>query len=109
MLKEHHFDGEFSWPNKNRIAVTLTFDFQGGEDVKPLPDGKINHEEYTQAEYGPNTAVWRILRILEEEGVRATFLTCGGIAERYPVPSRLSFARDTKWRGMDIITRWRAI
>jgi len=84
MLKEHHFDGNFSWPDHNRIAVTLTFDFQGGEDVRPLPDGKINHEEYTQAEYGPNTAVWRILRILEDEGVKATFLTCGGIAERYP-------------------------
>ena len=84
MLKEHHIDGNFSWPDQNRIAVTLTFDFQGGEDVRPLPDGKINHEEYTQAEYGPNTAVWRILRILEDEGVKATFLTCGGIAERYP-------------------------
>jgi peptidoglycan/xylan/chitin deacetylase (PgdA/CDA1 family) len=84
MLKEFHYNDSFSWPNKSRIAVTLTFDFQGGEDVKPLPNGTINHEEYTQGEYGPNTAIWRILRILEEEGVRATFLTCGGIAERYP-------------------------
>ncbi len=84
MLKERHFNGIFSWPDHNRIAVTLTFDFQGGEDVRPLANGKINHEEYTQAEYGPNTAVWRILRILEDEGVKATFLTCGGIAERYP-------------------------
>ncbi len=83
-MKEHHFHGSFSWPDNKRIAVTLTFDFQGGEDVRPLPDGKINHEEYTQAEYGPNTAVWRILKILEDEGVKATFLTCGGIAERYP-------------------------
>ena len=84
MLNEHHFGGRFSWPDGKRLTVALTFDFQGGEDVKPLPDGKINHEEYTQAEYGPNTAIWRILRILEEEGVKATFLTCGGIAERYP-------------------------
>ncbi len=84
MLKEYHFNSWFSWPSGSRLAVALTFDFQGGEDVRPLPEGKINHEEYTQAEYGPNTAVWRILRILEEEGVKATFLTCGGIAERYP-------------------------
>jgi 2-C-methyl-D-erythritol 4-phosphate cytidylyltransferase/2-C-methyl-D-erythritol 2,4-cyclodiphosphate synthase len=67
-----------------RIAVTLTFDFQGGEDMRPLPSGKIDHEKYTQAEYGPNTAIWRILRILDEEAVKATFLTCGAIAERYP-------------------------
>jgi peptidoglycan/xylan/chitin deacetylase (PgdA/CDA1 family) len=66
------------------MAVLLTFDFQGGEDVKPDRDGRMNHEEWTQAEYGPRTGIWRILRILEETGVQATFLTCGAIAERYP-------------------------
>jgi hypothetical protein len=83
MLKEYHSDKLF-WPNNNRVAVTLTFDFQGGEDVRPLPNGLIDHEEYTQCEYGPHTGVYRILRILEQEGVKATFLTCGGIAERFP-------------------------
>src|SRR5262249_2446436 len=80
MLKEYH-SGKVFWPNNNRVAVTLTFDFQGGEDVRPLPNGLMDHEEYTQCEYGPHTGVWRILRILEQEGVKATFLTCGGIAE----------------------------
>jgi peptidoglycan/xylan/chitin deacetylase (PgdA/CDA1 family) len=84
MLKDIHHDGRFSWPDKSRLAVTLTFDFQGGEDVRPLADGTRDHEEYTQCEYGPHTAIWRILRILEEEGVKATFLTCGAIAERFP-------------------------
>ncbi len=84
MLREIHHSGAFHWPNKMRTAVNLTFDFQGGEDVRPGKDGKIDHEEYTQCEYGPNTAIWRILRILDEEGVKATFNTCGGIAERYP-------------------------
>lgn len=84
MVREYHLDGGFSWPDDRRIAVTLTFDFQGGEDIRPLADGKIDHEQYTQAEYGPKTAIWRILGILEEEEVKATFLTCGGIAERYP-------------------------
>ena len=79
MLSEYH-PASVVWPDRRRIAVTLTFDFQGGEDVRPLADGKVDHEEYTQAEYGPHTGVWRILRILAEEGVKATFLTCGGIA-----------------------------
>src|SRR6202050_5086703 len=83
MLQQHH-QGRFRWPNDARVAVTLTFDFQGGEDVRPLPDGTRDQEEYTQCEYGPNTAIWRILRILDEEGVKGTFLTCGAIAERYP-------------------------
>ncbi len=84
MLKELHDNKHFSWPDGYRVGVTLTFDFQGGEDIRPLPNGVMNHEEYTQAEYGPNTAIWRILGILKEEGVKATFMTCGAIAERYP-------------------------
>jgi len=84
MLKDHHYDDCIVWPDGRKVAVTLTFDFQGGEDVRPLPSGKIDNEEYTQCEYGPNTAIWRLLRILEEEAVKATFMTCGGIAERYP-------------------------
>jgi peptidoglycan/xylan/chitin deacetylase (PgdA/CDA1 family) len=84
MLKDYHHDGRFSWPNGSSVAVTLTFDFQGGEDVRPLEDGTLDHEEYTQCEYGPHTAIWRILRILDEEGVKASFLTCGAIAERFP-------------------------
>ncbi len=88
MLKEHHHDGKFTWPNNRRVCVALTFDFQGGEDVRPDKNGKIDHEEYTQCEYGPHTAIWRILRILEEENVKATFNTCGGIAERYPAATK---------------------
>jgi peptidoglycan/xylan/chitin deacetylase (PgdA/CDA1 family) len=83
-LQQHHSRGNVFWPGNNRIAVFLSFDFQGGEDVRPDKNGRINHEEYTQAEYGPNTGIWRILRTLSANDVKATFLTCGGIAERYP-------------------------
>lgn len=84
MLGQMHFKGDFHWPDDQRVAVTLTFDFQGGEDVRPMADGKINHETYTQCEYGPHTGIWRILRILKEEDVKATFMVCGAIAERFP-------------------------
>jgi len=63
-LQELHSNGKIHWPGDARIAVFLSFDFQGGEDVRPDKNGKMNHEEYTQAEYGPNTGIWRILRIL---------------------------------------------
>ncbi len=84
MIQDRHMNSKIRWPEGRRIAVMLSFDFQGGEDVRPDRNGRINHEEWTQAEYGPQTGIWRILRILEEIGVKATFLTCGGIAERYP-------------------------
>lgn len=83
-MQEHHIEGKFSWPKGYRIAVMLSFDFQGGEGIQPLQDGTIDHEKNTQAEYGPKTGIWRILRRLEDLKVKATFLTCGGIAERYP-------------------------
>ena len=44
----------------------------------------MNNEDYAEGEYGPKTGIWRILRILDEVKVKTTFLTCGGIAERYP-------------------------
>ena len=84
MLEERQIKENLSWPEGRRIAVMLSFDFQGGEDLRPNKNGIMNHEQWTQAEYGPRTGIWRILRILDECGVKATFLTCGGIAERYP-------------------------
>jgi peptidoglycan/xylan/chitin deacetylase (PgdA/CDA1 family) len=84
MTQDRHLNSEIRWPEGRRLAVMLSFDFQGGEDVRPDKNGRINHEQWTQAEYGPQTGIWRILRILDETNVKATFLTCGGIAERYP-------------------------
>jgi peptidoglycan-N-acetylglucosamine deacetylase len=84
MLKEYHYDHLIRWPKAERAAVFLTFDFQGGEDVKPDKNGILNYESWSQGEYGPHHAIYRILRILGEEDVKATFLTCGAIAERFP-------------------------
>ena len=69
----------------------------------------MNHEEYTQGEYGPNTGIWRILRILSSHEVKATFLTCGGIAERYPEAVAAIVAQAMKSPVMVIIMKWRGI
>lgn len=83
-MQEHHGEERISWPEGFQVAVTLYFDFQGGEGVRLVPEGNVYYEDFTKAEYGPKTGIWRILRILEERGIQATFLTCGAIAERYP-------------------------
>jgi peptidoglycan-N-acetylglucosamine deacetylase len=44
MLKEYHYDHLIHWPRGERAAVFLTFDFQGGEDVKPDKNGILNYE-----------------------------------------------------------------
>ena len=84
MLKEYHYDHLIRWPRGERATVFLTFDFQGGEDVKPDKNGILNYEMWSQGEYGPHHAIYRLLRILKEENIKATFLTCGAIAERFP-------------------------
>ena len=84
MMVENHAKGKIAWPNNGRVTVAITFDFQGGEPVRPGPNGKMNNEDYAEGEYGPKTGIWRILRMLDEVKVKTTFLTCGGIAERYP-------------------------
>ena len=44
-LQELHSNRKIYWPGDARIAVFLSFDFQGGEDVRPDKNGKMNHEE----------------------------------------------------------------
>jgi len=61
MLKEYHYDHLIRWPGGERAAVFLTFDFQGGEDVKPDKNGFLNYEMWSQGEYGPHHAIYRIL------------------------------------------------
>ena len=99
MINEYHAQGNISWPDGRRIAVFLTFDFQGGEPERPLPNGRMNYENWTQGEYGPKTGIWRILRILREKEVKATFLTCGGIAERYAEPVKAIVAEGHEIAG----------
>jgi peptidoglycan/xylan/chitin deacetylase (PgdA/CDA1 family) len=84
VIIENHAEGKIAWPNNARVAVAITFDFQGGEPVRPDKNGRLNNEDYAEGEYGPKTGIWRILRMLDEVKVKTTFLTCGGIAERYP-------------------------
>ena len=108
-MQEHHLKEGFSWPDGSRLAVFLSFDFQGAEGIQPLKDGRIDHEACTQAEYGPKTGIWRILKILDQRKVKATFLTCGAIAEKYPSLFVPSLPAAMKSPVMDITTRWPAI
>ena len=110
MLKEYHYDHLIRWPRGERAAVFLTFDFQGGEDVKPDKNGILNYEMWSQGEYGPHHAIYRLLRILQEEDIKATFLTCGAIAERFPeAVQAISSTMAMWWKGTATITRSPAI
>lgn len=74
----------FPWPNGARIAVMLTFDF----DAETLwlsrdPDNARRPGVLSQGAYGGKTGVPKILELLREEDLKATFFVPGWTAEKY--------------------------
>ena len=78
------FDMSVKWPNGNRVAVMLTFDF----DAETLwmsrdPENAKRAGVLSQGRYGANVGVPKILDTLEEAGVPGTFFVPGWTAEHH--------------------------
>ncbi len=71
------------WPAGHRSAVVLSFDVDGEY-------GEVNHRGpddwywRSNAQYDQQAGIWRILRILEDFDVAATFCWVGKVAEERP-------------------------
>ncbi len=75
---------EFTWPGGAPLAVAVTFDYQG-EVGLPSPVGvRPNLKQVQEHIYEPRVGIWRILRVLQDAEVVATFPTCGRTVELYP-------------------------
>jgi len=91
-MKESHITA--NWPTDCTVKVCLTFDTQGAIDglkdgysyqtTTTQEDGSPNWWDYSERQYGIPCALTRILDILDEQDVEATFPTCGQTAEWYP-------------------------
>ena len=84
MLQEIFLGEKLKWPEPFRCAVNLVFNYQGAEGLEPDSKGRIDAEEYARREYGPRVGIWRVLRVLEKYNLKATFVVCGALAERFP-------------------------
>jgi peptidoglycan-N-acetylglucosamine deacetylase len=75
------------WPEGFRAAVALTFDVDA-ESVMLASDPSLAQRTslMSHQRYGPQTGLPRILRLLAERGVRATFFVPGYTAEQHPGP-----------------------
>ncbi len=71
------------WPEGKRIAIMLAFDIDG-ETLWMHRGGAAHITNFSRGRYSTLQAIPRILRMLEEEEVPATFFTPAWIAERYP-------------------------
>jgi allantoinase len=91
---------QVEWPDGARIAIsvvvnyeegseysTLDGDAQGesmGEAQSPVPQGERDLANESFFEYGSRVGVWRIMDILDEYDVKATFYCCALALERNP-------------------------
>ncbi|HYV01784.1 MAG TPA: polysaccharide deacetylase [Actinomycetota bacterium] len=76
---------DYPWPEGRRAAVAVTFDLDA-ESVMLAADPDVARRPslMSHQRYGPATGVPRLLRILAERGVMATFFVPGHSAERFP-------------------------
>ncbi|HEU5423963.1 MAG TPA: polysaccharide deacetylase [Nitrolancea sp.] len=73
----------FEWPDGKRCAVALTFDADG-ETFPLVMDRERGHERLTLIStgiYGPEVGVPRLVEMLEQFGLKATFFIPGFTAE----------------------------
>lgn len=73
------------WPDGKRSCVALAFDLDGPTGAAML-DGSIwrRPSYFALGAYGPHRALPRILELLEEAGVPATFFTPAWVVETWP-------------------------
>ena len=60
-----------SWPGGAQVAVALSFDFDS--ETNALRDGEDSPGEHSRGEYAARAAMPRILQLLDEHGVPASF------------------------------------
>lgn len=69
------------WPEGNRCAVVLSFDFDAESDELRTAPGKL--VPITKGKYGPTVGLDRIFSVLEDFSIPATFFVPGWVAENY--------------------------
>ena len=75
----------YPWPNGNRCAAALSFDVDGESGILAVnPNYARRLSALSWARYGPKVGVPRILELLQQKGVQATFFVPGYTAEQYP-------------------------
>jgi len=74
------------WPNNSRIAVALTFEFDA--EILRISQSELlgktaTVEEKEKGWYGAYEGIWRCLRMLDTQDIKATFFVPGRVIELY--------------------------
>ena len=108
------------WPNGAQIAISVVVNYEEGSEYSLL-DGDSTHEVNNEVpspvplkqrdlanesffEYGSRVGVWRILKILDEYSIPASFFSCALALERNPTvgPAIVSAGHEVVGHG----NRW---
>jgi peptidoglycan-N-acetylglucosamine deacetylase len=71
-----------SWPNGARVAIAFSFDMDA--ETGFLRSGNYSPQPLSRGEYGPRVGVPRILKILDQNNIAATFFIPTVSAELHP-------------------------
>jgi len=92
---------DFCWPGGARIAVIVTVLLESWSDrvapayspmTTPLKPGTYDRAGVTWARYGVANGIWRLMRILDSLGVKATVCTSAKAIETHPETLRAVIA-----------------
>ena len=73
-----------TWPNKSKCVVALSFDVDGvSSAMNQNPETTRLPSFMSMREYGPSVATPRILDMLDEYGIKASFFIPGFVAETH--------------------------
>jgi len=76
----------YTWPDNKRMAVCISFDFDGPSPYlwNTREGAQVVLGELEQRRFGPRVGVWRILELLGDLGIQASFFVPGAIADSHP-------------------------
>jgi peptidoglycan/xylan/chitin deacetylase (PgdA/CDA1 family) len=79
---------EWEWPDRAKIAMSVGIAFEAFERRSQFSTesgpNKVDYFSLSYAEYGAKSGVWRLLDLMDELGLKASFSTNGLAAERHP-------------------------
>ena len=90
-----------SWPGGKRVAVLVSVLLENWTDGKwpsyftrttPIRPGAVDHAGIEWSHFGGREGIWRILKLLERRGLKATIFTSGRAGELYPDAVRAAAA-----------------
>src|SRR6478736_2098025 len=79
--QRYEFIDDLKWPDRARIAVNFTADFDAMLYRRILNEPAL---QLAKGEFGGRVGIWRLIELFDSHAIKATIFTPGRICELYP-------------------------